>query len=162
MAGTKRERDDKEDSLARAEEDGAFNHQTKKLKFSASSSMIDVANIDSSSPSSSKKVDSGPFFWDGELRQTANAHADRYKDTRPVFRLHDILGEVLTFKWCSQFQSQFFLFFRSPIWISRFCLHMLLKYRGSIVSCPKIYLSFSSVSPMRPVLQMSIIYYPTG
>ena len=34
------------------------------------------------------------LFWKGELRQTANMHVDRAKDGRPVFRLHDILGNV--------------------------------------------------------------------
>lgn len=34
------------------------------------------------------------LFWAGELRQTANKHVDKAKDKRPVFRLHDILGNV--------------------------------------------------------------------
>ena len=34
------------------------------------------------------------LFWTGELRQTANIHVDRERDARPVFRLHDILGNV--------------------------------------------------------------------
>ena len=37
-------------------------------------------------------------FWDGELRQTANRHAEPRKDGRPTFRLTEILGQVrLTF-----------------------------------------------------------------
>lgn len=34
------------------------------------------------------------LFWDGELRQTANALADAAKDTRPTFRLTEIIGKV--------------------------------------------------------------------
>ncbi|KZT19086.1 phospholipase D/nuclease [Neolentinus lepideus HHB14362 ss-1] len=36
---------------------------------------------------------SEPFFWDGELRQTANKHVDTKKDTRPTFRLSEIIGQ---------------------------------------------------------------------
>ncbi|OCH86596.1 phospholipase D/nuclease [Obba rivulosa] len=32
------------------------------------------------------------MFWDGELRQIANKHVDPAKDTRPTFRLSDILA----------------------------------------------------------------------
>ncbi|EKM52233.1 uncharacterized protein PHACADRAFT_148739 [Phanerochaete carnosa HHB-10118-sp] len=40
-----------------------------------------------------KKDDSGDgLFFDGELRQTANKHVDAARDTRPVFRLTDILA----------------------------------------------------------------------
>ena len=34
------------------------------------------------------------LFWTGELRQTANMHVDKARDTRPVFKLADILGKV--------------------------------------------------------------------
>jgi len=33
-------------------------------------------------------------FWDGELRQTANRHAEPRTDGRPTFRLTEILGKV--------------------------------------------------------------------
>lgn len=33
-------------------------------------------------------------FWDGELRQTGNQHADPRKDGKPTFRLTEILGKV--------------------------------------------------------------------
>ncbi|KAI0369539.1 phospholipase D/nuclease [Pilatotrama ljubarskyi] len=33
------------------------------------------------------------LFWDGELRQTANMHVDPRKDTRPTFRLSEIIGQ---------------------------------------------------------------------
>lgn len=36
------------------------------------------------------------LFFEGELRQTANKHVDPAKDTRPVFRLTDILAPVRT------------------------------------------------------------------
>lgn len=38
--------------------------------------------------------DNVKLFWDGELRQTANKYVDRAKDTRPVFRLTEILSPV--------------------------------------------------------------------
>ena len=50
-----------------------------------------------SDPSMSANIwekDGGEMFWDGELRQTANMHVDKEKDTKPVFRLTEILGEV--------------------------------------------------------------------
>lgn len=34
------------------------------------------------------------LFWNGELRQTANKHVDADKDTRPLFRLTEIIGQV--------------------------------------------------------------------
>ncbi|TFK84746.1 phospholipase D/nuclease [Polyporus arcularius HHB13444] len=34
----------------------------------------------------------GSIFWEGELRQTANMHVDKHKDTRPVFRLSEIIS----------------------------------------------------------------------
>ncbi|KAF8587152.1 phospholipase D/nuclease [Ramaria rubella] len=40
-----------------------------------------------------KTPDEGELFWTGELRQTANMHVDGDKDTKSVFRLHDILGD---------------------------------------------------------------------
>ncbi len=36
----------------------------------------------------------GSIFWEGELRQTANMHVDKHKDTRPVFRLSEIISPV--------------------------------------------------------------------
>jgi len=50
----------------------------------ASSSQVPASSsVDSNDPS---------LFWEGELRQTANAHVDRAKDTRPTFRLTEILA----------------------------------------------------------------------
>jgi tyrosyl-DNA phosphodiesterase-1 len=39
-------------------------------------------------------------FWDGELRQTANAHVElgrNGEDGRPIFRLSQIIGDVSRF-----------------------------------------------------------------
>jgi tyrosyl-DNA phosphodiesterase 1 len=41
------------------------------------------------------------FFYDGELRQTANKHADPVKETRPVFRLTEILSPVSDSALCN-------------------------------------------------------------
>lgn len=43
-------------------------------------------------PSGSKTT----FFWDGELRQTANRLVDKEKDTRPTFRFSEVIGTVRT------------------------------------------------------------------
>ncbi|KAF8513970.1 tyrosyl-DNA phosphodiesterase-domain-containing protein [Gautieria morchelliformis] len=47
-------------------------------------------------------------YWTGELRQTANMQVPSSKDTRPIFRLHDILGNKseLTFVVLSSFVTQ--------------------------------------------------------
>lgn len=63
---------------------------TKKSKLSVNCSSNDLAN----SASSRNSKEDEPMYWNGELRQTANMHVDRDKDARPVFRLHDILGNV--------------------------------------------------------------------
>ena len=42
----------------------------------------------------------GEVFWDGELRQTANAHVElgrNGEDGRPIFRLSQIIGDVSRF-----------------------------------------------------------------
>ncbi|KDQ19959.1 hypothetical protein BOTBODRAFT_152571 [Botryobasidium botryosum FD-172 SS1] len=36
------------------------------------------------------------LFYDGEVRQTANRHADPAKDTKPLFRLTEIFGDTST------------------------------------------------------------------
>lgn len=36
---------------------------------------------------------SEPLFWEGEIRQTANRHVLPSKDTKPVWRLSEILGQ---------------------------------------------------------------------
>lgn len=49
----------------------------------------------------SQAVDEGvEVFWDGELRQTANAHVElgrNGEDGRPIFRLSQIIGDVSWF-----------------------------------------------------------------
>lgn len=49
----------------------------------------------------SQTVDEGvEVFWDGELRQTANAHVElgrNGEDGRPIFRLSQIIGDVSQF-----------------------------------------------------------------
>ena len=37
---------------------------------------------------------SDQIFWEGEVRQIANKHAEPREDGRPTFRLTDILGKV--------------------------------------------------------------------
>lgn len=91
----KRNRERKEE--ASSDEAEGSHPPSKKLKFSASGTSNNIANVASSSFTKTRESDLGPFFWDGELRQTANAHVEPSKDTRPVFRLHDILGEVRSF-----------------------------------------------------------------
>lgn len=34
------------------------------------------------------------FFWDGEIRQTANMHVEKSKDTKPTFRFSELVGPV--------------------------------------------------------------------
>ncbi|KAI0325269.1 phospholipase D/nuclease [Cubamyces sp. BRFM 1775] len=43
-------------------------------------------------PNASVANEGSGLFWDGELRQTANAHVDRQKDNRPVFRLTELIS----------------------------------------------------------------------
>ncbi|KAI9058657.1 phospholipase D/nuclease [Trametes sanguinea] len=51
-----------------------------------------TSNSTSQRAHASSSSDDTGFFWDGELRQTGNAHVDPRKDTRPVFRLTNILA----------------------------------------------------------------------
>jgi hypothetical protein len=58
-------------------------------------------NSYSSSASTSRVVQSTStiptidrIFWDGEMRQTANMHAEPRRDGKPTFRLTDVLGKV--------------------------------------------------------------------
>ncbi|KAI0772326.1 phospholipase D/nuclease [Trametes elegans] len=58
-----------------------------------------------STPAIASGSSSQTFFWDGELRQTANAHVDPRKDTRPLFRLTEVLApkEQIEFAIASAF-----------------------------------------------------------
>ncbi|KLO16637.1 phospholipase D/nuclease [Schizopora paradoxa] len=53
-----------------------------------------VASSSSGRTASSSQASSsnGGIFWDGELRQTANAHVDPSKDKKATFRFSDIVG----------------------------------------------------------------------
>ncbi|KAG8908766.1 hypothetical protein FRB99_003004 [Tulasnella sp. 403] len=62
------------------------NAKPTTLQPVASSSSPKTFGPDTSTPSDE------PLFWDGELRQTANRFALPSKDTKPVFRLTEILG----------------------------------------------------------------------
>ncbi|KAK7684381.1 hypothetical protein QCA50_012328 [Cerrena zonata] len=44
------------------------------------------------SSSTSQSPNTENIFWSGELRQTANKHVDKLKDTRPIFTLTDTLA----------------------------------------------------------------------
>lgn len=46
------------------------------------------------STSSSTSTNQPQMFWKGEIRQTANMHVEPEKDTKPTFRLSDIIEEV--------------------------------------------------------------------
>ncbi|KAI0651034.1 tyrosyl-DNA phosphodiesterase-domain-containing protein [Trametes meyenii] len=62
---------------------------------SASSSYqpsISASGTVASRPPGATEGFSQSVFWDGELRQTANKHVESFKDTRPVFRLSEIIG----------------------------------------------------------------------
>jgi tyrosyl-DNA phosphodiesterase-1 len=72
--------------------------KNKKQKFSVNVSSNRNANASSSSSSRTANEESEPMYWSGELRQTGNMYVDPEKDTRPVFRLHDILGNVCNTK----------------------------------------------------------------
>ncbi|KAF8511258.1 tyrosyl-DNA phosphodiesterase-domain-containing protein [Hysterangium stoloniferum] len=73
----------------------------KKSKLFAS--VISNGHVSTAASSASKYVrpstsvsvtdPANGLFWDGQLRQTANMHVDKNKDIRPVFRLHDIIGD---------------------------------------------------------------------
>jgi len=45
-------------------------------------------------PSNSKFPTNDPVFWEGEVRQVANRHAEPRKDGRSTFRLTEVLGKV--------------------------------------------------------------------
>ena len=75
----------------------------KRQRISSSISETRKANarasVYSADPSRSLSTDvrssnDTELFWDGEVRQTANKHVDPAKDTRPVFRLTNILSPV--------------------------------------------------------------------
>ena len=42
------------------------------------------------------------MFWNGEIRQTANKHVDQDKNTKPTFRLSEIIGKVLYIRMCAR------------------------------------------------------------
>lgn len=79
--------------------------------------------LSSTEPSSAPASEAGPsqsgsrtvdedveVFWDGELRQTANAHVElgrNGEDGRPIFRLSQIIGDVSRF---------FYYLFLHPSW----------------------------------------------
>jgi tyrosyl-DNA phosphodiesterase 1 len=52
------------------------------------------ASSSASARLSTNATEKESLFWEGELRQTANPHVDPKKDTRPTFRLSEILGKV--------------------------------------------------------------------
>lgn len=66
----------------------AYSSATSSRAVSSTSAAASMAprTISSRSPEQ--------WFWNGEMRQIANAHVDRAKDTKPTFRLSDILAPV--------------------------------------------------------------------
>ena len=68
--------------------------QGRILQQSKSKQSAKVINESSKpSASSSTSTNQPQMFWRGEIRQTANMHVDP-KDTKPTFRLSEIIGEV--------------------------------------------------------------------
>jgi tyrosyl-DNA phosphodiesterase-1 len=53
-----------------------------------------AVSASSSSFSSSAVPTIDQLFWEGEVRQIANRHAEPRKDGRPTFRLTEVLGKV--------------------------------------------------------------------
>lgn len=81
--------------------DDAEDVRPAKRQHISSSSGSRFNNASSNSPTTSTSHRaSGPsssgdgFFWDGEIRQTGNIYADPKKDSKPTFRLTDIIGDV--------------------------------------------------------------------
>ncbi|KAI0673243.1 phospholipase D/nuclease [Trametes maxima] len=89
---------------------------------SASSSYrpsISTSSTVASRPSGAAGNISRNIFWDGELRQTANKHVESHKDTRPVFRLSEIIEPkdgiefVVVSAFCWNFPWVYQMFSRS-------------------------------------------------
>lgn len=69
--------------------------QNKPLQQPKSKQSANVISAPSKPGNSSSVSTNQPQkFWRGEIRQTANMHVDPEKDTRPTFRLSEIVGEV--------------------------------------------------------------------
>ncbi|CCM05286.1 uncharacterized protein FIBRA_07498 [Fibroporia radiculosa] len=115
LARQKRLRPDVDhDAQAGSEEDSDVRDAKRQRLSSSSSARSYRANPGSSSSAKSGPIASGShswartqaissqsgaassskeqLFWEGELRQTGNAHVDPRKDTLPTFRLTDILA----------------------------------------------------------------------
>lgn len=72
-------------------------HQTRRTDYSASSSATTSArpnNSTSGQAGPSQNTAAGHMFWDGEVRQTANAHVDPATNKYPLFLLSEILAPV--------------------------------------------------------------------
>jgi tyrosyl-DNA phosphodiesterase-1 len=71
------------------------------LKRLTPSREVSSAPVSEAGPSQRGTVDEGvEVFWDGELRQTANAHVELGRNGeygRPIFRLSQIIGDVSRF-----------------------------------------------------------------
>jgi tyrosyl-DNA phosphodiesterase 1 len=80
------EEKEKEESSKRLHLSEARTNGKAKASTSASGS------FGSSSSSDIPTIDQ--VFWEGEVRQVANRHAEPRKDGRPTFRLTEILGKV--------------------------------------------------------------------
>ncbi|OSX58620.1 hypothetical protein POSPLADRAFT_1060515 [Postia placenta MAD-698-R-SB12] len=72
-----------------------FPHQTRRTDYDASSSATTSArpnNSTSGQAGPSQNTAAGHMFWDGEVRQTANAHVDPATNKYPLFLLSEILA----------------------------------------------------------------------
>lgn len=99
--------DAKGDSEDDDEEVGGDVRSAKRQRVSPSAFSAPRANVAFSSTSAAKSATTtrsnsasdASLFFDGELRQTANKHAESSKDTRPVFRLTEIIAPVCLVSW---------------------------------------------------------------
>ena len=84
-------------SRAGARRANSSSSSTSRNVPSASTSAAAAARARPAAASSSSgqgSTQTRAVFWNGELRQTANMHVDQEKDTRPVFRLSEIISPV--------------------------------------------------------------------
>ena len=74
----------------------AETRRTDMLAYSSAASSRSAASTSATSTSipHGGSPTSEPWFWNGEMRQIANMHVDRAKDTKPTFRLTDLLAPV--------------------------------------------------------------------
>lgn len=86
--------DDEDDEGERGIKRQRVSHSPVPKRGAPSSSNVQVIAGSSKAGRVEGSRSGDGLFFDGELRQTANKHTEPGKDTRPVFRLTDILAPV--------------------------------------------------------------------